>query len=139
MTDKCACCGQPATHKISSEEPVFEEIDGMKMHGHPYTNYVCDDCFRLIMHKHNQYFAAGPWQSMDVKSPEHEDVLVRLNNGDVYIARRLPDNRWVAEISPDHHEQAEGQLEHEMGFCEYLKSELLAAWARINLKEDADA
>lgn len=122
MTDKCACCGQPATHKISSEEPVFEEIDGMKMHGHPYTNYVCDDCFRLIMHNRDQYFAAGPWQPMDTAPKNGEAVLLLIEYDGNTITAIGHNHGLTGWCVPGNNDIAIN------GVCK--------KWARINMPED---
>lgn len=116
MTDKCACCGQPATRKISGGQPILGEFEG-----HPYTNYVCDDCLSTIMSSTG--FAAGQWLPIwTAPLTEDETILIKDDDGSVYTAVYWKADKWCTWGSDGHHSVIQ-------------KSEIIA-WARINTQEE---
>jgi len=87
---KCQC-GAQATRKIEEVLTHHKEFndDGSptwELNRHPYTSYICEDCFAAIMGWRG--FAAGPWKDIkEYPAPEGEYMLVKVKAGWVMVAR----------------------------------------------------
>jgi len=117
-------CGAQATRKIEEVLTHHKEFneDGSptwELNRHPYTSYICDDCFAAIMGWRG--FAAGPWQDInDVPAPENEYILVKVGHGRVMVAiNEVEMHGWFC--NPDD----EGQFD----------SSKIVEWASLNLGE----
>lgn len=124
MTDKCACCGEPATQTRSMGELIdnyakmVEEFDGDDYAFLlEYGRILCEMSGDLVMRAmEKDKYAAGQWQSMDTVPEDEEDVLVWFASDTAPVVAYRHDGEW--NFWPD---DDSGQLDEER----------ITAWAHI--------